>query len=457
LRLMSGRRVRRVVSGVLVLSLLATACGSGDLASNDGSAAGDDLSAFCASWQELAALVATEPDPDAESFSALFELVDDVEPVLPADLVIEWEAFVGFNRTFRDLLVTVGYNLDRVDDDLIARAFGDAQAADTQSAASEAAFESVESWAAAGCGDFCARWPELRQALDELGGWLEWVRHSEEEADRLARFERTLALGSELAPEETRSDWDLAVVARADWVRWWGSFDFNPQPLQLDDREFVETEAAEVALEIIRTADYIASENLADFIVDDGDPSGNRVRQEAWMAWQSGAELPKGWDRANVEAELLWIFRHGPTERHRPVDDRLQEWVTQNCETAGTPGRLIVGFSEGIENATGSSVLVALVRSGGSITDLGTPGALIGSACARIGGNPWEPFFQDPSGDVGYETWTLNSGPGEHQTLNSSKTSRVRASPPPSASTMNRALSIGDELTKRDSASSEVS
>jgi hypothetical protein len=410
---MRGRRVRLVVSGVLVLSLLATACGSGDLAGNDDSATGDDLSAFCASWQELAALVATEPDPSAETFSALFELVDDVEPVLPADLVIEWEAFVGFNRTFRDLLVTVGYELERVDDDLIARAFGDAQAADTQSAASEAAFESVESWAAAGCGDFCARWPELRQALDELGGWLEWARRPEETDHRLARFERTLALGSELAPDGMRSDWDLAVTVRTDWVRWWGSFGFDPQAFQLDEAEFVGTAPAQLALEIVRSADYFSLEHLSDFILND--PSTNQIRQEAWMAWQSGSELPEGWDLPNVEAELLWIFQFGPTDRHRPVDNRLQEWVTQNCETAGSPGRLIVGFNEGIADAPGSSLVVALVRKGGSVTDLVDPKRLVGSLCERIGRNPWEPFWRDPNGDVEYQTWALNAEPGENQ------------------------------------------
>ncbi len=420
---MCRRWVQRLGCGVLVFSVLATACGSDDPTSTGGSIAGDDLSAFCTSWPELAELVAADRDPDAETFSELFELVDDVDPVVPTDLVTEWEAFVGFNRTFRDVLMTVKYKIERVDDELIARAFGDIRSAETQGDASDAAFASMESWAATGCGDFCTRWPELRQALDELGGRLDWAQYPEE-ADRLTRFERALAVGSELAPEGLRSDWNLAVAIRTDWMRWWESFDFDPQILNLnqsDEREFAGTQAGELALEIIRTADYIALDNLSDFIVGDDDRSPDEVRQsadlrqEAWMVALSGSELPEGWDRAEVEQELLWIFRTPPMDRHQPVDERLQEWVTQNCDAAGTPGRLTVGFTEAIDDVPGSSLVVALLGEGGAVTDLVEPARLSGSLCVGIGRDPWETFWRNPNGDVEYERWVLYAEPGENQ------------------------------------------
>ena len=218
--------------------------------------ADDDNIAFCSALSEFTALTSEEDSLTQEKYEEALAVIDRVGTDVPVAVRGDWNAVVESAQRFYDVLVSVGFRPDRIDDDLLEQAFGSVEEAVAIEEAGDAGQAALEEWSLTGCGDFCSRWPDLRRALDETGAELWWVRDEGEEygETRMAEHLRAFEIGSQLVPDEIREPWDLAVAARRDWIEWWESFDY-------DGEQWDSPETRQRGLEIMREATYLTADN----------------------------------------------------------------------------------------------------------------------------------------------------------------------------------------------------
>jgi len=139
----------------------------------------------------------------------------------------EWDAIADYHLTRHEVLVTVGFDEDLISDELLAEAFGSVAAAREAEAAADVAVDVVQEWSVTGCGDFCLRSNEIREALGRLGS-LGDDRGLLEEPGEIRRLRIDLELGDRLVPDELRPVWEEAVDAVRRWVTRWEQSDFDP-------------------------------------------------------------------------------------------------------------------------------------------------------------------------------------------------------------------------------------
>ena len=331
---------------------------------------------FCRGWADLSSLAeAAASQSGAESYDRVFTAIDAAAAVVPEDLRAHWDAWVEFVRGFAELMTIVGYDPDRITPEMVATVFGSAEAAEPAERAADEAAIVIDAWSLDNCGDFCTRWPELRRALDETGSELAWVNEGEEGRRRLNERVGLLEVGSELAPDEIRDDWDAVVTARLDWIDWWQSFDFT--------WEGFESQAAEErAIDLARDAAYLFDDVLMD---------ASQTREG--RSWQAGRGGTPDW--------LIDHWRASPSGRQVRVIERLERWVGVNCEaTTGLPGTFRVVYPS-VEGAAGGSMAMALLPRGSGVADLADPTSTLAGQCESIGSDPWGSVRQED----GVDSW----------------------------------------------------
>ena len=321
---------------------------------------------FCRGWSDVSSLAeAGASQPGAESYDLIFTAVEATAAAVPDEVRVHWDAWVEFARGFAELMTIVGYDPDRITPEMVATVFGSAEAAEPAERAADEAAIVIDAWSLDNCGDFCTRWPELRRALDETGSELAWVNEGEEGRRRLNERVGLLEVGSELAPDEIRDDWDAVVTARLDWIDWWQSFDFT--------WEGFESQAAEErAIDLARDAAYLFDDVLMD---------ASQTREG--RSWQAGRGGTPDW--------LIDHWRASPSGRQVRVIERLERWVGVNCEaTTGLPGTFRVVYPS-VEGAAGGSMAMALLPRGSGVADLADPASTLAGACESIQSDPWGP------------------------------------------------------------------
>lgn len=174
-----------------------------------------DAAAFCVRWPDARAALRAEPletideglqDRD-EVAAELLATIHEVERLVPPDIRDEWDVAAGFRRGVTELLLTLEFVSERVRPVHLELAFGDADPERLEARAA-ASVDAIDQWTVTGCGDFCARWPEIEAAVritdrDLHEGPAEVLSRERDEAELRAIIDP-------LVPEALRSAWDEA-------------------------------------------------------------------------------------------------------------------------------------------------------------------------------------------------------------------------------------------------------
>ncbi len=137
----------------------------------------------------------------------------------------------------------------------------------------------IAEWSLEGCGDFCARWPDVDRVIRDLGYELHWVVDDPENGPaRLEDHLRTLAVLDQLVPDEISETW-MAI-----------SDEYPALGRQLERAEFDYERLDELyraeAVDWARSTPYVSAR------IDMGEDTGFYVRM--FEAWQAGAsQLPE--------------------------------------------------------------------------------------------------------------------------------------------------------------------
>jgi len=375
---------------------------------------------FCTAWGEFTALTADDAEFDEIQWEQLKDILDRANANVPAAVADDWMALADFVDRYGDVLVTVEFDQERITDDMLVQAFGSVASYDEAVAAREAATAAIAEWSLEGCGEFCARWPDMARVQADLE-WLHWVIESPENGPaRLEEHLRTLAIFDQLAPDEIRDTWTAIDETYQRWVDAWERADFEP--------ERTESVLQDEALEWARTAPDLAKG------IDFGPETAFFVR--VLEEWQAGAtEVPvwvyERWSpdfqpdqldeiREELEAndpffwELIvlferdelpsWIREHvvnPPGYLTAGLMSEVEAWVDANCdEVTGRPGTLKV-FWPRVEGYAGGMVVMALVPLGGSYEDLADVPGTVAATCEGVRRDPWGVWLEDHQDENG--------------------------------------------------------
>jgi hypothetical protein len=330
-----------------------------------------DAASFCRAWTDIAALLTVLDDepPTAQRVDELFARYDEAAAVVPAEIRADWNALLEHAIPMRDVLITVEYDLDRVSDDLLVEAFGSIQEFDALERAAAAGRDAIDAWSLDGCGDFCTRWGQTREAIEMLRNDLSWVvDRGDEGRSQLQTMLARLEIADQQLPEELRAEWDLLMVVLDDWLGWWeeleydGARTFGPDGFQ--------PEGLESALAIARDATYLADLLPEVWRVPERD------REQFTVELLRDEELAGGW------VDAVGYVGSSTVER-------IDAWVDEHCDTeGGLPGRVKVTFPE-IEGAAGSTIVLAVMPAGSAVDDLGDVDARAAGWCGGVGSDPW--------------------------------------------------------------------
>ncbi len=376
---------------------------------------------FCAAWDQFLALTADNAELDKSQFDQTREIVDRASADVPAAVADDWSAIADFVDRYGDVLVSVEFQEERITDNMLEQAFGSVDAYEQAGAARDAAGSSIADWSLEGCGDFCARWPDMNRVTAEVGNErLQWVVEDPQNGrPRLEEHLGTLAILDQLAPAEVGDSWEVIYEAYRDWVNRWEQAEF--------DAATFESTMESGAVEWVRTMPHLST--AMDFGSDDD------FYVRILEAWQGGAsEVPdwvyKEWVgdfgpdrldeiREELEArdtgfvdiinlferdELPWWLRElaerSPAHLTAPLMNEVQSWVDANCaEATGRPGTLRVRYPR-VEGRAGGSVILALLPLGGSYEDLADVPSMVAAWCDGVGRDPWGVWLEEYEGGV---------------------------------------------------------
>ena len=88
----------------------------------------EDNVAFCSALSEFTTLTSDEDSLTQESYEEALAVIDRVGTDVPVAVRGDWDAVVESAQRFYDVLVSVGFRPDRIDDDLLEQAFGSVEA-----------------------------------------------------------------------------------------------------------------------------------------------------------------------------------------------------------------------------------------------------------------------------------------------------------------------------------------
>ena len=393
-----------------------------------------DDTAFCSALSDFMTLTADEDSLTLENYDEALAVIDRVGTDVPVAVRGDWDAVAESARRFYDVLVSVGFEPDRIDDSLLEQAFGSVGEAVATEEAADAGRAALEEWSLTGCGDFCSRWPDLKRALDDTAAELWWVREGEEVEGkwhgetRLAEHLRMFEIGSQLVPDEIRGAWEDSVAAHRDWIEWWESFDY-------DGERWESPEIRDTALEIMWEATYLTEDNE---FVDAEQLAIGFDHRRVIAAWQAGADSAPAWlsnagelaeherqevarwfDGAGEPPEwVLEYWRRGPGEWFGgQLMATLDGWVNENCEAiTGRPGTIKVWFPK-VAGTAGDTLVLAVMERGATFEDLTDPTSVLAGMCAEIGTDPWGVWRDEAGREQRWESEEFRSERWEESTL----------------------------------------
>ncbi len=330
----------------------------------------EDPRAFCAAWTDISALLVQldEEAPTAERIDELFAAYDEADPAVPTEIRDRWDDLLAFAVPFRDALVTVEYDADRLSDEILTQAFGSASAFETLEQSADEARVAIDEWSVAGCGDFCSRWGETNEAIDQLGAnhYVGWVRDMGEEGP--AQYDEMWAridVGARLVPDELAADWAQLEALLADWTDWWATFDF-------DQSRIDSPEGAATARQLAEASPYFEEFAVARHVGHPDDREGFLV------------EL-----RSSPDSTIRDFWTDVVASGIVSARDRIATWIDANCATAGgRPGQVRVRMPA-IEGAAGSTLVLGIGPPGATVEDLADPAALLAGHCLGVDRDPW--------------------------------------------------------------------
>ncbi|MFV9673051.1 MAG: hypothetical protein ACNYZH_07465 [Acidimicrobiia bacterium] len=225
---------------VTVAAVALTACTDAAILGSDSDSEGEtagNTALFCRAWPEARSTIV-----GAVSGTTSFDLLGDrsvgldrnfvdsdatladVDRVVPAVVRAEWgRAYEAYARV-SDLLFVTGYTEGVFRPVHVTMAFGD-RGPEGVAADAEVAVAAIDDWAVEACGDFCSRWPELKDAVVFDGFNGDWYPIMQ----RIDRDEAAIRAGSLLVPDELTSQWETAEAIKSGFLAM-----FREQGLQTD-------------------------------------------------------------------------------------------------------------------------------------------------------------------------------------------------------------------------------
>ncbi len=284
---------------------------------------------FCRAWPEARRTVVNVLEGEdqrfhhAQSAGVVDEAMAQYDRAVPVEIRAEWDRLYDTYTKASDLLSTVGYGGHAIRTEHVTMMFGPGG---MESAMDEVqtAIEAIDEWSVTACGDFCSRWPELREAvLLDPGHWL-FQGHHEDIEQLLEREEAAIHAGSALAPSELADRWAAAATLKTRFLVLGHEY----------GREAIQGE-----------------EGFQRFV--------------DWMGMSD--------DEAVYEKSASTV-------------ESLEAWVATNCDaaslTGGAPGTLSVRVRPR-DDLVGRTILVALLPVGTDIASVTGTGDYLGALCTE--------------------------------------------------------------------------
>ncbi len=210
---------------VTVAAVALTACTDAAIldpdSDNEGETAGN-IALFCRAWPEARRTVVNVLEgedqrfQDGRSAAAVDETMRGYDRTVPSEVRADWNRLYDtYNRT-SDLVFSAGYAGHDIRDEHATMMFGPGG---MESAMTDvtSAIEAIDEWSVLGCGDFCSRWLELREAvLLEPDHWLFQGHHDDEYRERMMeREEAAIHAGTVLVPPGPDEAWEMAAALKS--------------------------------------------------------------------------------------------------------------------------------------------------------------------------------------------------------------------------------------------------
>ena len=285
---------------------------------------------FCRAWPEARRTVVNVIEGedqrfhDAASAGVVDETMATYDRAVPVEIRAEWDRLYNTYTKASDLLSTVAYGGHTIRTEHITMMFGPGGMELAMSDASKA-IEAIDEWSVTACGDFCSRWPELRDAvLLDPGHWLFQGHHEDEYIEQMIeREEAAIHAGSVLVPPGPAEPWEIAATLKSRFLA-----------------------------------------------------IGRQHGREAFQHEEGGRRFE----------ELMGMGDHVVFEESLAAVEEAEAWVAASCDatslTGGAPGTLSVRIRPR-DDLVGRTIFVALLPIGtdfGSVTD---PGDYLGLLCAQ--------------------------------------------------------------------------
>ncbi len=123
---------------------------------------------FCASWAEMKSFVENEKPPDEAALNDYLDARRDAAGSVPDGLTDEWDAIVAWDDQIVEVLYSVDFDPDDINETIVAGAFGSVEEADEAEARQQLALDSIDRWSLANCAGsavdalaFCEMWTEI--------------------------------------------------------------------------------------------------------------------------------------------------------------------------------------------------------------------------------------------------------------------------------------------------------
>ncbi|MEA2010236.1 MAG: hypothetical protein U9N78_05990, partial [Actinomycetota bacterium] len=211
---------------VTVAAVALTACTDAAILGPDSSAEGDtagNTALFCRAWPEARRTVVNVLEGEDQRFhdAASAGIVDETmvqyDRAVPSEIRTEWDRLYTIYTRASDLMFTAGYAGHTIRTEHVTMVFGPGGMEEVSAEAS-GAVEAIDEWSVTACGDFCSRWPELRNAvLVDPNHWL-FEGHGEDIEPLIEREEEAIHVGSVLVPPEIADAWGTAATLKSRWL-----------------------------------------------------------------------------------------------------------------------------------------------------------------------------------------------------------------------------------------------
>ncbi|MCL1692517.1 MAG: hypothetical protein M3096_02425 [Actinomycetia bacterium] len=317
---------------VTVAAVALTACTDaailGPDSDNEGETVGN-TALFCRAWPEARRTVVNVLEGEDQRFqdaggaAVVDETMAQYDRAVPSEIRTEWDRLYAIYTRASDLVFTAGYAGHTIRTEHVTMMFGPG-GMDAASVEASNAIEAIDEWSVTACGDFCSRWPELRNVvLVDPNHWV-FQGHGEDIEPLIEREEETIHVGSVLVPPEIADAWGIAAILKSRLLamgRQYGRGAFQ------------------------------------------GEEGMERLMQGMGMS-----------DEAMYEKSLSAV-------------ETMEAWVATNCDaaslTGGAPGTLSVRIRPR-DDLVGRTILLALLPVGTDFGSVTAPSEYIGASCREV-------------------------------------------------------------------------